>query len=158
MIIYMMIGLPGSGKSHWIRKHMPDIPVVCPDEIRFEVFGIKDGYPDPKHEPYVWASVWREIEMLLSAGAEEIIFDATNVRKIHRSAVFLRFPRCAVIGIWIQTPVDVCRARRPVTETFFEDTMDKFVEMFECPTIEEGFTEIRIERGYGENKVDRRTT
>lgn len=34
--IYMMCGLPGTGKDTWIRKYLSDIPMVSLDEIRRE--------------------------------------------------------------------------------------------------------------------------
>ena len=34
--VYMMRGLPGSGKDTWIRQHLSDIPMVSLDEIRRE--------------------------------------------------------------------------------------------------------------------------
>lgn len=33
-IVYVMSGLPGTGKDTWIRQNLPDIPVVSLDEIR----------------------------------------------------------------------------------------------------------------------------
>lgn len=34
--VYMMSGLPGTGKDTWIRQNLPDIPMVSLDEIRHE--------------------------------------------------------------------------------------------------------------------------
>lgn len=32
--VYVMSGLPGSGKDYWLKQHMPHVPVVSLDEIR----------------------------------------------------------------------------------------------------------------------------
>lgn len=34
--VYMMSGLPGTGKDTWIRQNLPDIPMVSLDEIRMK--------------------------------------------------------------------------------------------------------------------------
>lgn len=66
--VYMMSGLPGTGKDTWIRKNLPDIAMVSPDEIRRErkvsptdnqgqiVSIAKEQAKDylRKHRPFVW--------------------------------------------------------------------------------------------------------
>lgn len=139
--IYLLMGLPGAGKSFWVAQNLSNIPVVCPDDIRCEVFGVEF---DKEVEDYVWATTWREIHLLLDGGVREIVFDACNVRKIHRAPVFFYYPECDVVGVWVQTPVEVCKERRPVTETFTADVIDRMALMWEDPVLEEGFKEIRI--------------
>lgn len=146
--IYMLIGLPGSGKSHWINENLPGVPIVSPDDIREQVFGVEF---DKKVEGYVWGSTWREIALLIDAGVKEIVFDACNIAKLHREGLFFRFvPECDVIGVWIQTPVGLCKDRRPPSESFTEDIIDKMNDKWEDPEMSEGFKEIRIVKGWDE--------
>ena len=35
--VILMCGLPGTGKDAWIRKHHPDLPTVCLDDVRCEL-------------------------------------------------------------------------------------------------------------------------
>jgi predicted kinase len=35
--VVLMAGLPGSGKDHWVRTHLPDWPVIALDDLREEL-------------------------------------------------------------------------------------------------------------------------
>lgn len=67
-IVYMMSGLPGTGKDTWIGRNLPDVPIVSLDEIRRE-YGIAPDGPQGfvaneakerakqylrRHQPFVW--------------------------------------------------------------------------------------------------------
>ncbi len=34
---YLLVGLPGSGKSTWCEKNHPDLPIVSRDIIRYKL-------------------------------------------------------------------------------------------------------------------------
>lgn len=66
--VYLMSGLPGTGKDSWIRQNLPDIPMVSLDAIR-EEFGVRPDGPQGfvanvakerakeylrRHQPFVW--------------------------------------------------------------------------------------------------------
>lgn len=66
--VYMMSGLPGTGKDTWIRQNLPDIPMVSLDNLRrihriaptapqgFVVNLAKEQAKEylRKHQPFVW--------------------------------------------------------------------------------------------------------
>ena len=35
--LYVMVGCPGSGKSTWAKKHLPNTYYVSRDEVRFSI-------------------------------------------------------------------------------------------------------------------------
>jgi predicted kinase len=53
----MMCGVPGSGKSTWVRKNFPDITPVSRDAIRFEILDERGGdyfaYEDEVFEKFI---------------------------------------------------------------------------------------------------------
>lgn len=38
-MLYILTGLPGSGKSTWAKENLPNAVVVCKDTIREEICG-----------------------------------------------------------------------------------------------------------------------
>ena len=76
--IYMMIGIPGSGKTTFVRELSKklNVKVISTDTVRQEHPGI--------NEKDVWPLVYQKIgEMVLKK--EDVIFDATNVTKTPRN-------------------------------------------------------------------------
>ena len=43
LVVYVMCGIPGSGKSTWCKQNYPDLPVVSRDIIRAELGYTKDA-------------------------------------------------------------------------------------------------------------------
>ena len=50
--VLLMVGLPRSGKSTWVKKKSKNYVVVCPDRIRKLVFGHQFNRDS---EDFVWA-------------------------------------------------------------------------------------------------------
>lgn len=115
--VYLMMGLPGSGKSSWCRTHHPDLPVVSRDLIRHEL-----GYtssPDEKavlpreDEAVVTKVEYGRMLRLLEEG-HGFIVDDTNINAFYRIPLvsWLREHGAKVVGVFIDTPPGVCAARR----------------------------------------------
>jgi predicted kinase len=83
--LIMMCGVPGSGKSTWVRNNFPDITPVSRDVIRFEILDERGGdYFD--YEDEVFDKFIRQI--IGSLVADEItIADATHLNKKSRAKV-----------------------------------------------------------------------
>lgn len=79
--LYLTCGLPGSGKSTWIKEHMPDALIVSSDSKRKELFGDESFQGDNAR---VFAECRREVERGLAAGAR-VVVDATNILREHRA-------------------------------------------------------------------------
>jgi predicted kinase len=103
--LILMVGLPRSGKSTFLRAGGYQC-VVSPDEIR-RYLGC---FPFTAHmEPMVWWLTRLIINVLFAAGAWVVVLDATNVSKRRRdewdSSAWVRQ------YIVIDTPKEVCIAR-----------------------------------------------
>lgn len=80
-VLILPVGVSGSGKSTYIRKHLPYTKVVSPDLIRKEMLGYV-GF-DPSIEDEVWSTAYERTAKILEEG-KNVIFDATNVTRFTR--------------------------------------------------------------------------
>ncbi|MHA1148909.1 MAG: AAA family ATPase [Promethearchaeota archaeon] len=91
-ILLMTIGIPGSGKSTWIRnnKDLKDYIIVSPDLIRKEITGeISNVEKDRK----VWKLAKKRVKKELKKG-HNVILDATNVNGENRRKFLHGLPKC----------------------------------------------------------------
>ncbi len=74
-MVVMMSGLPGSGKDHWIRTHLPDWPVVSLDQVR------QDLDIDPTEaQGQVVQEARKRARVFLRSG-QDFIWNATNLSR-----------------------------------------------------------------------------
>lgn len=79
--LIMTIGLPYSGKTHWVKAQPDNWPIVSPDQIRYAIHGqryIQEA------EPFVWATAKVMVRALFLAGHKSIILDACSVTAARR--------------------------------------------------------------------------
>lgn len=108
----MMIGVPGSGKTTFARQaaELLELTYVCPDDIREELTG--DVRDQSKNE-VVWQEARRQVQEALEAD-KSVIIDATYTKEVDRHkdiATFREYGARAVIGVFVDTPVDVAMHR-----------------------------------------------
>lgn len=136
-ILYMFIGLPGSGKSTARMKNWPNAVVVSPDDIREELFG--DAQIQDDHNKVFGRSHYRMAKALNEG--EDVIFDATNVIRRDRHKIIKKYKDIAdIVGVVFTTPIETCIARnnardRVVPEYRIREMHDRYIE----PDISEGF-------------------
>ena len=116
--LFLLIGLPGSGKSFLaaqIQQACPDRPIVSTDAIRAELFGNAANQGS-------WSLIQQEVQHQLQQAAIAIragrssaaIYDATNVRRCYRRAAIATGRTAGfqhIIGIWLDTPLPLCLQR-----------------------------------------------
>jgi predicted kinase len=114
--VYLMVGIPGSGKSTWVSKQHPDLPVVSRDIIREMLGFAKPGEKvvcTREQENQVSAEEYRLIEKYCNEHKSFIIDDMNTKLKFRREMIdFLRKFNTYIIGVNVNTPVDVCIKRR----------------------------------------------
>jgi len=84
--LILTIGIPGSGKSFWI-KSMSGFKVVSPDSIRAELSDISDQSVNPQ----AWAIAKKRVSEYLKQG-KNVILDATNLISFYRKSFLEELP------------------------------------------------------------------
>ena len=85
--VWITISIPFGGKSTWALKFLtdhPDAVVICPDEIRKEICG---NINDQSKNSIVFSTAFKRVVEAMRAGAENIVFDGTNIKNKTRSAI-----------------------------------------------------------------------
>lgn len=77
--VYLMSGLPGAGKDHWIGRNLPELPVVSLDEIRRE---LRIG---PRDKQGRVVQVGRERAKEYLRAGQDFVLNLTNITRDIRS-------------------------------------------------------------------------
>jgi predicted kinase len=114
---YLMVGLPGSGKSTWIINNLPsDVVVISRDIIRYKL-----GYTSGVDEKAVLSkaqenSVTSYERAMIYNNLREgngIVIDDINTGKYRKEMIdLLRSYGAEVIGVRMNTSLDTCIKRR----------------------------------------------
>lgn len=109
--LYVLIGLPASGKTTWARRNFRSLHavVVCSDDIRRDFQA--DGR-DTLNTDLVFAEMERRARSLLQAG-QSVMLDATHFSRTYRRyAVQLASDtRAHRVAVWFELPLSVCLER-----------------------------------------------
>ena len=153
---YLMIGMPGSGKSTWVRNNLPNLPVVSRDIIRgYEEVGLSKGVDDKKvgnkdQETLVTDIERKEIKELCEKG-EDFVVDDTNTGKYRKDMVdYIRSCGARVVGIYVETDAETCKSRRD--GVIPGDAMDRMLGRMVKPKAEE-FDGFKVVSGNGRTVV-----
>lgn len=138
----LMVGLPASGKSTYAKQlENKDTIVLSSDSIRAELWGDERDQRSPQ---VVFDTLYTRAIDALKRNIN-VVIDATNVTKADRANalkpfVGLDIKRRAIV---INTPINICIQQNKLRErTVPDDVIKRFYDMYEEPTIDEGFDEI----------------
>jgi predicted kinase len=146
---YQMVGVPGSGKSTWIRNQIwaLGLTVVSTDvSVEQEAWRQGKTYNDVFDE-YMPTAVKLMAEQVVQAREAEhdIIWDQTSTTIASRAKKFRMLPDYEHIAVVFPTPkADELAARlasRP-GKIIPDHVVSNMIDQFEHPTLEEGFNEI----------------
>lgn len=109
--IYLMIGIPASGKTTWAKekeKELDNAVYIGSDGIRLELWGNEN---DQQHNRETFKEIFKRIT---EAGKQNknIIYDATNITRREKENILkLLPPTYYKIGVRMSTPVRDCYRR-----------------------------------------------
>jgi len=156
--IYMTVGLPGSGKSTWVKNHLKDHPdtlVVSRDDLREHLHAGTYIY-DELLEPVISSLSNHILEDLIYRTNKDIIIDETNGRldkrlKIINSINYMKgvspFARnIEIIAVVFPEPENILDRRmqndRGYTREEWQAVIDGMKSYWKPVELEEGFTAI----------------
>ena len=111
--LYLLCGVPGSGKSTWGRAKAAAVngTYISRDEVRFSL--LKDGEEYFSHEDETWAIFTKKIQDAIDAGDENIIVDATHNNEKSRNYLLdiLKLGDVNLVAVDFNLPLEVCYAQ-----------------------------------------------
>ena len=150
---YIMIGLPGSGKNHYIDNNLPHLPSLSRDDIRAEIgLGGEKPQGNKQEEETVTRMLMERLERYCES---ETSFVINNVNaKLKYRQDFLRKliqHKAEIIYVYIDTPIEICKKRRK--GQIPEGVIDRMNEHFDMPSPRE-YDSIIVVRGDASETFD----
>lgn len=146
---YMLIGVPGSGKTTWVLKNYPDLAYASTDKY-IDQFAAEAGKTyNEVFEASIKIATSRMIDDVADfiTDMDDFVWDQTNISKKSRAGKITRLRQdyYQVVGIVFETPKNLKErlATRP-GKNIPPHVMESMIENFEMPTIAEGFSKIII--------------
>lgn len=147
--LFMMIGIPCSGKSEYANTIMNTLQgdqrpnIYSSDKIREEMFG---DINDQSHNHDLFLEIHRRIKSDLKNG-KSAIYDATNLSKTKRIRFLneLKNIRCTKCACVMLTPYQVCVERNKMrSRKVPEDVIRRMYLGWQPPYYHEGFDHISL--------------
>ena len=109
VVMLMLIGPPGSGKSslaRYISANCIDYIRISPDDLRQEMLG---NAADQSNNQMIFAETYRRIQNNLSI-RHNCILDSTNCRPMYRKKAIKLFKPCCdiLVGVLMSTSLSKC--------------------------------------------------
>jgi len=149
MKCYQLIGVPGSGKSTWIKNQdwARDIPVVSTDNF-VEAYAKEQGktYSEVFDEYMpIAVKLMANQALICQANGLDVIWDQTSTTVKSRARKFATLPKYEHIAVVFKTPDPDELARRLASrpgKNIPSYVMQMMLDGFDMPTEDEGFTQI----------------
>lgn len=145
--LYMLIGVPGSGKSTWIKNHGDPAAMVLSTDDKIEAAAQAQGktYSEVFKDEIKTATGSMDYDLLRALrDGRDIIWDQTNITRKSRKTKLSRIPAAyEKIAVFFPTPQDLKQrlAGRPGKE-IPEPVVLSMINQLEPPSKDEGFDKI----------------
>jgi predicted kinase len=141
-VVVLAIGLPGSGKSSWFKRH--NITPLSSDLLRVLLF---DDPTEQRFQDLIFSNLRSMLKARLIARRPMNYVDATNLSPHERNG-WIKLAKdygYEVQAVFFDVPVEVCLERNQRRERKVpEDAMRRMAGKLKLPTFEEGFSKITV--------------
>jgi predicted kinase len=142
--VILAIGLPGSGKSSWFKRH--NITPLSSDMLRMLLF---DDAQEQRFQDLVFSNLRSMLKARLIARRPLNYVDATNLTP-HERHSWIKLAKdygYEVQAVFFDVPVEVCMERnRKRDRVVDEDILRRMAAKLKPPTFEEGFSKVTVVR------------
>jgi predicted kinase len=143
-IVVLAVGLPGSGKSSWFKRH--NITPLSSDVLRSMLF---DDPSEQRFQDLVFSNLRSMLKARLIARRPTNYVDATNLTP-HERNNWIKLAKdfgYEAHAVFFDVPLDVCIERHNRRDRIVpEDVMRKMSAKLKAPTFDEGFAKITMVR------------
>jgi len=143
-IVVLAIGLPGSGKSSWFKRH--NLTPLSSDLLRTILF---DDVREQRFQDLVFSNMRSMLKARLIAKRPMNYVDATNLTPQER-AHWIKLAKdynYEVHAVFFDVPVEVCIDRHQRRDRVVpEDVMRRMASKLKPPAFDEGFAKITVVR------------
>ena len=143
-IVVLAIGLPGSGKSSWFKRH--SVVPLSSDMVRSLLF---DDVREQRFQDLVFSNLRSMLKARLIAKRPMNYVDATNLTPQERQhwIKLAKDYNYEVHAVFFDVPLEVCLERHQRRDRVVpEDVMRRMAAKLKAPAFEEGFAKITVVR------------
>jgi len=143
-IVVLAIGLPGSGKSSWFKRH--NVTPLSSDMVRSLLF---DDVREQRFQDLVFSNLRSMLKARLIARRPMNYVDATNLTP-HERQHWIKLAKdynYEVHAVFFDVPLEVCIDRHQRRDRVVpEDVMRRMAAKLKPPSFQEGFAKITVVR------------
>jgi predicted kinase len=143
-IVVLAIGLPGSGKSTWFKRH--NVTPLSSDMVRSLLF---DDVREQRFQDLVFSNLRSMLKARLIAKRPMNYVDATNLTP-HERQHWIKLAKdynYEVHAVFFDVPLEVCIERHQRRDRVVpEDVMRRMAAKLKAPSFNEGFAKITVVR------------
>ena len=147
--VYVLVGVPGSGKSTWIRNQIWALGLTV---VSTDAFVEQEAHRQGKtynevFEDYMPTAVGLMADQVVAAreAGHDIVWDQTSTTVTSRRKKFAMLPNYRAVAVVFPTPkadeLAMRLASRP-GKIVPDHVVSNMIDQFEQPTLQEGFDEI----------------
>jgi predicted kinase len=141
-VVVLAIGLPGSGKSSWFKRH--NITPLSSDLLRAILF---DDATEQRFQDLVFSNLRSLLKARLIARRPLNYVDATNLTP-HERHSWIKLAKDSgyeAQAVFFDVPLEVCMQRNERrSRVVAEDVMRRMAGKLKPPTFDEGFSKITV--------------
>ncbi len=143
-IVVLAIGLPGSGKSSWFKRH--NVVPLSSDMVRSLLF---DDVREQRYQDLVFSNLRSMLKARLIAKRPMNYVDATNLTPKEREhwVKLSKDYNYEVQAVFFDVPLETCIERHQRRDRVVpEDVMRRMAAKLKAPSFDEGFAKITVVR------------